>query len=338
MGLTDRLLTGLRDAGTARPHVLLVELPGGRGVRRAVEDALDERGWPRAVSPGAADVLLLAGEVGDPLLPYVDRVHAQLPGPAARIAVSDPADVDDALDRSRVHLGHAERQAAASRTRPDPSWVHRAEDEPAEPGPMAPSGIPLAGGAEDRDDLEMDALHVPLGPVLPHWPAGLVLHSELHGDVVADVRVARFGHDVPPRDAGEATARVLDAASHVLALAGDDRRALRVRSLRRRVLADVTGTRAQTRVDLARLEQTFRSRLVARSLGDPALAVADLLAGTRGPHAPMPDVLSAEGLREAVVGRDVGEVRLLVAALSPRLRSEAPATSSGGPRPGAGVA
>ncbi|GMA41922.1 hypothetical protein [Mobilicoccus caccae] len=37
---------------------------------------------------------------------------------------------------------------------------------------MAPGGIPLAGGAEDRDGLEMDVLEVPLGPVLPHWPPG----------------------------------------------------------------------------------------------------------------------------------------------------------------------
>ena len=49
---------------------------------------------------------------------------------------------------------------------------------------MSPDGIPLAEGAEDRDGLEMDVLHLPLGPVLAHWPAGVVLRVTLHGDVV----------------------------------------------------------------------------------------------------------------------------------------------------------
>src|SRR5699024_11402590 len=40
---------------------------------------------------------------------------------------------------------------------------------------MAPEGISLAQGGQDRDGLEMDVLHLPLGPVLPFWPAGLVL-------------------------------------------------------------------------------------------------------------------------------------------------------------------
>src|SRR5690625_1595772 len=51
---------------------------------------------------------------------------------------------------------------------------------------MAPEGIPLAQGGPDRDGLEMDVLHLPLGPVLPFWPAGLVLHCSLQGDVVVD--------------------------------------------------------------------------------------------------------------------------------------------------------
>src|SRR5699024_10599404 len=62
---------------------------------------------------------------------------------------------------------------------------------------MAPAGIPLAEGGEDRDGLEMDVLHLPLGPVLPFWPAGLVLHCSLQGDVVVD-----------------ATASVIDATEH----------------------------------------------------------------------------------------------------------------------------
>ena len=48
-----------------------------------------------------------------------------------------------------------------------------------------PGGSPLPReGDDDRDGLEMDVLHVPLGPVLPHWPAGLVVWCVLQGDVI----------------------------------------------------------------------------------------------------------------------------------------------------------
>ncbi len=55
---------------------------------------------------------------------------------------------------------------------------------------MAPAGLPLAEGGEDRDGLEMDVLHLPLGPVLPFWPAGLVLRCSLQGDVVVDAEAS----------------------------------------------------------------------------------------------------------------------------------------------------
>ncbi|WP_341855484.1 hypothetical protein [Brachybacterium sp. GPGPB12] len=55
---------------------------------------------------------------------------------------------------------------------------------------MAPAGIPLAQAGEDRDGLEMDVLQLPLGPVLPFWPAGLVLRCSLQGDVVVDAEAS----------------------------------------------------------------------------------------------------------------------------------------------------
>ncbi len=47
-----------------------------------------------------------------------------------------------------------------------------------------PGGIPLASGGVDRDGLDLDLLHLPLGPVLAHWPAGLVVRCGLQGDVI----------------------------------------------------------------------------------------------------------------------------------------------------------
>jgi hypothetical protein len=60
-------------------------------------------------------------------------------------------------------------------------------------GAPSPGGIPLASGGDDRDGLEMDELNVPFGPVLSHWPAGLVLRCVLHGDVIVTAQVQLLG-------------------------------------------------------------------------------------------------------------------------------------------------
>jgi hypothetical protein len=65
----------------------------------------------------------------------------------------------------------------------------------------SPGGIPLASGGDDRDGLEMDELNVPFGPVLSHWPAGLVLRCVLHGDVIVTSEVQLLGAGAtPPAD------------------------------------------------------------------------------------------------------------------------------------------
>ncbi|MGP4048200.1 hypothetical protein [Streptomyces sp. 2A115] len=50
-------------------------------------------------------------------------------------------------------------------------------------------GLPMADRADDRDGLRLDRLHVPLGPALADWPAGLILRMALQGDVVQEVTV-----------------------------------------------------------------------------------------------------------------------------------------------------
>ncbi|MER5213888.1 hypothetical protein ABT063_25775 [Streptomyces sp. NPDC002838] len=47
----------------------------------------------------------------------------------------------------------------------------------------------MAERADDRDGLRLDRLHVPLGPALGDWPAGLVVRLALQGDVVQQVDV-----------------------------------------------------------------------------------------------------------------------------------------------------
>lgn len=101
-----------------------------------------------------------------------------------------------------------------------------------------PGGIGLAGEGRDRDGLDLDALKVPLGPYLPFWPAGLVLHCELQGDVVfaADAEYA-FGQPTggprgPSGTERAALVRQSDLVSRLLHLAGAARQAARVRGVR----------------------------------------------------------------------------------------------------------
>ncbi|MEU3146963.1 MULTISPECIES: hypothetical protein [unclassified Streptomyces] len=60
-------------------------------------------------------------------------------------------------------------------------------------GMEMPGGLPMAERGEDRDGLTLDRLHLPLGPFLADWPAGLTLRVVLQGDVVQ-----RADLDEPP--------------------------------------------------------------------------------------------------------------------------------------------
>ena len=81
---------------TARPHVYLVEAPGGAYVRRAVESALDARGWHRSEAPGQADVLVVK-----PPPPDVQLVHD------AKLASEQPLDLSQQYEPERILSGLA---------------------------------------------------------------------------------------------------------------------------------------------------------------------------------------------------------------------------------------
>ncbi|NED24170.1 hypothetical protein G3I37_04495, partial [Streptomyces anulatus] len=70
MGLT----AVLTRAAAARPHVLLVTMPGGTPVRLAAEKELRSRDWPSASTPAGADLLLVAGPDCSRLGPALDRL------------------------------------------------------------------------------------------------------------------------------------------------------------------------------------------------------------------------------------------------------------------------
>jgi len=256
-------------------HVLVVEVPGWSETRMRVEAELARSGWVAALSPADADILLVCGAPGQELAAVCEGVWAQLPGPRARATVLTEGGVVSTLEQLATELLDEARQRRDARTRSRQpgeegsamqhiqSSAHEAHGtaheeghsrghQPAEPDADAdadadadmdmdmdmpmPGGIALASGGSDRDGLEMDVLNVPLGPVLPHWPAGLVVRCVLQGDVIVSAGAEVLPAARQANDGGgmgsssirrstheqgrRAVVRHSDAAVQVLALAG----------------------------------------------------------------------------------------------------------------------
>jgi hypothetical protein len=213
-------VTGLLlRTGASRPHVLVAAMPGGTAVRLAAEEQLRCRGWPAALTPAGADVLLVAGAPEADIATVVEETWAAVPAPRARAHVTSPGEVATALDAARTELaagaprwlpagdgavpptghgGGAERQSGShsahgmASSHDDMSGASHGHDM----GDMdmgMPAGLPMAERGEDRDGLKLDRLHVSLGPVLPDWPAGLVVRLVLQGDVVQHAEAAAVG-------------------------------------------------------------------------------------------------------------------------------------------------
>jgi hypothetical protein len=322
-----------------RPACYLVEVPGGQETRWALESALDRLGWWQVTAPGHADVLLMAGALPEALMPATEVLWSQLPGPRVRLGLEAPADVADALAEVRSLLSQADAHWHDGSQRSDEvqRWLGDDEDgheehtshegheeheghEGHDHGDhdegghdhdmgMSPSGIPLAGGAEDRDGLEMDQLVHPWGPLLHHWPGGLELRITLRGDVVAEAS-SRWWADARPPDVSPGEA--WDAVATTLALMGDERSARRARAVR-----DGHGDHADAEVLRRHITRLRRWQTL------PTEAAATLLDLVEDPEASLArDVDAARLIR----GQDLSDARLLLAATAPLLRA-APATA-----------
>lgn len=357
MGLIDVLT---RAAGS-RAHVLIAEAPGAFRERAALESALDRLGWCAAESVADADVLAVVGEPGEAFAAVVEHVWAQMSEPRARFHVRAGSEAEVLLGETREQL----RRGARRITGPDvrrgftPSAEAMAQEHGGDGGhgdhhdhhdhdsdggdgghahsAMMPDGIPLAEGAEDRDGLEMDELHLPLGPVLAHWPAGVVLRVTLHGDVVVDAEVEQLATSRAgqPDDAIVRAARLLDAAGSVLTLAGLPAESTRARRLRDRCLdGELDGGR-----EVAGLgDRVGRQRVLRWVLGGIAVEgshggseelhdrLTGLLERARAeldgeatPHV----TLGGPALPTLVQGMELAAVRLWLAALMPDLAEHA---------------
>jgi hypothetical protein len=320
-----------------RPHVLVVAAPGATDVRLAVEAALARRGWPVATGPADTDVLAVVGEPGPELAAVVDAVWEQVPAPRARIEVPAPLDVDERLDAAvqvvsgkegygtRIHSRpHGEHGSGAGGDHAGHSGGHH--EHHGHGGMVA--GLPMAELGADRDGLMLDRLHVPLGPVLPDWPAGLVVRVTLQGDVIqeASAEVLDGGH-ARPFEWPSATARELDGLARFLGVAGWAATAGRARRLRDAALAgDDVEAGAAALVRRVRRSRTLRWLL--RGIPAGATDVAALLAGRlEAIEAALPGAsselrqggLAATQLGGLLVGAELAAARLIVAAVDPEI-------------------
>ncbi len=245
-----------------------------------------------------------------------ETVWRQLPAPSIRMPLAVPAEVEPGLADLPARLA---------------SWRPETGEEP-----EAAPELSMADRAEDRDGLKLDVLHVPLGPLLPHWPEGLRLVTRLQGDVIqhAEAEVLGLGPDTRSFWAVEdrRAARRLDAIARLLGVAGWTAMQWRCQALRDRALADEPRDRlvGDLKAAAARIR---RSRLLRSELtwlgavagtGDAAdrlhqwltEVVHDLrapggeLAGSHPSAAEWLDMLP-----DTVVGAELTAARLIVASV-----------------------
>jgi hypothetical protein len=297
----------LTRQAVAGAHVLVVEVPGAWSTRVAVEQALAQRGWQYAVSPADADVLVVCGRPGEQLAAAVDVLWEHLPGPRTRVGVASASEAGRALADAEAQLLDDRKQREEARQRPtSPALPAESHDSPMDHEDMdmsGPGGIALAGGGPDRDRLAMDVLHLPLGPVLPHWPPGLVLRCALQGDVISESEVevldpVAAAH--PPVSAPRLAAQHCDVAADLLAVAGWDSMAATARRHRDLILAAAASASAPGPASASAFEcvaalervttRIARSRTLRWALRDLGIVDDAVLAGHRLPESTRGDV------------------------------------------------
>ncbi|MDG6110309.1 hypothetical protein Daura_21790 [Dactylosporangium aurantiacum] len=283
------VLTGLARWAGKRPHVLFAVAPGATRTRLAAEAQLTRIGGVVAESPADADVLLVVGSPGSELAGAIDEVWRQMPGPLARLQVAEPQEAADALRRamsdlsadighkdrvdewadagSEQHDGHDQQSVEDGSEEHDDAGASGEHGEHGEHGDamQMPGGLMMADREADRDGLKLDVLRVPWGPVLPDWPAGLVVDLLMQGDLVqrVDARVLPAAAEASTlywsdadADGRRVAASHLDSLGRLLATAGWPAMACRVRQLRDAVLTCAPADRL--RGELARVDRRLR--------------------------------------------------------------------------------
>lgn len=342
------LSNALLHIAAGRPHVLVIGGLGTDRLRARVEQEIDRRHWIGATAPADTDVLVVAGRPGPELMAVVDDLWATVPAPRARVDVRAEHGVAQVLDDAVGVLQDlsGQRAGAPRDGSARPATAAAEHDEPFDGdgpgheghdgghhhggGMELPGGLPMADLGEDRDGLKLDRLHVALGPVLPEWPAGLVVDVVLQGDVIQEARShfldaddARAVDSLPPAAQG------LQAVARVLALAGWAGPAGRARRLRDALLDD-GADQARTLEEVDALHRRVRRspvlRWMLRSVGPGRWNVHETIAArlgavrtdVTGPVADPPaGRIDLPALDARLVGAEFAAARLIVAAGDP---------------------
>jgi len=278
--------------------------------------AIRERGGRPALNPAEANMLVVAG-ASPSFEPYVARVWQAMAAPKVRVA----GDLDAAL--ATLHDATEQRRQARAHhvpTPPDAHAMNHGEHATShggghehhmagmDMGGMAmPGGIPMADRAPDRDGLQLDQLHLTLGPALPLWPAGLIVHTRLQGDVIQDATVEILGGDGSSYWPERPVERHVDSLTRLLAVAGwpdaNFARARRSRTLR--WLLSGVGQADDAPAPLAGdvVDRLYR-RLDALTAGEPL------------PEEPQ---WTVDHLPNLLTGTELATARLIVASFDPDL-------------------
>jgi hypothetical protein len=323
------------------PRPLVLASPGGTGARLAVERYAREHGWRLALNPAEANMLVVAGEG---LEPYATRVWQAVPAPRVRVDAVEGMAVAAELSAAAGLLLDVNEQRKQAGTRHTPIAQEHADsghDATVDHGEHSghgghdhhmagmelPGGVPMADRAPDRDGLMLDQLHVPLGPALPLWPPGLVVHTTLQGDVIQDATVELLGAET--FWAPHPVARRLDACACLLALAGWTDAAVTAQRLRDAAL-DGDLPEAPHEKWTARVRRSRTLRWLLTGLGrTPAGDALDRLHHWLGLTTELHET-PVDDLPALLEGTELGTARLIVASLDLAARNSlAPGTHHG---------
>ncbi|MGW3349282.1 hypothetical protein ACWDA3_38810 [Nonomuraea rubra] len=325
------------------PRPVVVSAADGTRARLLCEAEIARRRWRSALSPGEADLLVVCGAPNEEFAEAVRTVWDDLPSPRARADLPGDAAHDlvvHSLDRAVAQLADGEAQWRDAASHEGGHHGHHMGD---------PGGLAMAGRGPDRDGLSLDRLHVPLGPILPDWPCGLVVDTVLQGDVIQEATVRWLGGGesfwTEPWDRaaagrlvtrGEAERRRaaahLDSLSRLLSVAGWPTAAGRARTLRDQLLADAP-REALTAPYERFARQVRRSRTLRWMLrgvgsaedGDAMARLEARLTATRAAIASIEDEAPLNEERpprndlhaELLVGAELAAARLIIASLDP---------------------
>lgn len=293
--------------GFAAPRPFVVSAADGTSDRLAVAAELRRRGLRQALSPAETGTLVVCGNPGPALAAAIETVWRDMPEPRVR-ALADLEGTDLEGTGLEAVGGVAAR------------------------APLDLDDVPMADRADDRDGLRLDVLHVPLGPVLADWPAGLRVDLTLQGDVVQAAEVTAVDTADGSFWDGRPAASRLDGLSRLLRVAGWDAAAERAAVLRDEALSDAVPAEVLATRFAPLARKVGRSRLLrwmTRDVGgvretlDSWLRDIGAAFGGRDvpPRPPWRESLAA--LPALLDGAGPAEARLIVASLDPDLGTAA---------------